>query len=216
MKRIISILLLFSILTITGCSVVRSKVTVFHNLDQRATEKNFIFFPIDQQATSLEYKTYAREIDSNIAKYGYKSVSATDRYDYVIAFNYLIDQGRQSIEHVPIWGQTGVSSATTTGSFYGVGNMLNYTGNTSYEPTYGITGIVPVSKTVFTKSLHLLIFAGNSFFSPKPELLFDGTVLCEDSESSLPTVMPYMISALFEKFPGESGKTVVVESQVKQ
>jgi hypothetical protein len=40
--------------------------------------------------------------------------------------------------------------------------------------------------------------------------VFEGRVESNGTESSLPEVMPYLITAMFNNFPGESGTTKVV------
>ncbi|MHC4295036.1 MAG: hypothetical protein ACYSTL_05570, partial [Planctomycetota bacterium] len=41
---------------------------------------------------------------------------------------------------VPHFGQTGISSSSTYGTLQSFGNYGTYSGTTTYQPTYGITG----------------------------------------------------------------------------
>lgn len=41
---------------------------------------------------------------------------------------------------MPVWGQTGVSSSKSSGAINFFGNIPNYSGSTTYTPTYGVAG----------------------------------------------------------------------------
>ena len=60
---------------------------------------------------------------------------------------------------LPVYGQTGVSSSTTTGTVNTFGNWGTYTGTTTYTPSYGITGYRNVSGTYVTYFRYIVLSA---------------------------------------------------------
>lgn len=198
-----SLVILFAILA--GCVAirpsVRSTVTVFHTLSGETTGATFAFVPLPGQEGDLEWATYRDTIASYLAAHGWRP-EAPEKAERLVTFAYAIDQGRVATVNVPVWGQTGIAGATTTGT-YGYGT---YTGVTNYTPTYGITGSVPVSYTQYSRVLHLDIADRPSTPNERPRRVYQADVMSVGRSGSLAPVMPAMIKALFASFPGQSGQ----------
>ncbi|MGE4580646.1 MAG: DUF4136 domain-containing protein [Desulfuromonadales bacterium] len=204
MYRIIFILFFSMLLSGCGGRIV-SDVAIFHQLQNNTNQFKFAFLPLDGQKGNLEYKSYKSLISEQLASNGF--VETTENPSYFISFAYGIDSGREEISSVPIFGQTGVASATTYGSINTFGNYGTYSGTTTYQPTYGLVGSAPVSSTVFTRKLELSIVDIEKSTKEEPAIVYQASVVSSGSSSQIAAVMPYMIQALFKKFPGESGKT---------
>ncbi len=108
----------------------------------------------------------------------------------------------------PIWGQTGVSSSTTTGSVNMYGNYGSYSGTTFYTPTYGITGFTSgtTTSTQYNRAVHLDIF-DNQPSSINPSKIYESKVISTGSCGVISEVIDEMFDALFRNFRGESGSS---------
>ena len=207
MKRFLSILFVLSIVTLSqGCTFVHSDVAVFHRLSKTETPHKYSFVPLEWQEGSLEYSKYQELIRSQLGVNNYQEVDIPDA-NVIVTFSYGIDNGREEISSVPVYGQTGVSSSTTYGSVNTYGNQATYSGTTTYTPTYGIVGSSTVSHTKYGRHLLLYISKNKNVETDKSERLYEGSVKSNGSSSQLSSVMPAMIKALFKEFPGESGST---------
>ncbi|MBZ0155431.1 MAG: DUF4136 domain-containing protein [Alphaproteobacteria bacterium] len=197
MRRALSILtLIFLVMLFSGCiAFVQSEVAVFHQLGEISTPVKYIFVPLEGQQISLEYKAYKELVRQQLSKYQYIEVASSEMADVVIAFSYGIDSGRGSFESVPIIGQTGISTSTTTA------------GVTTYTPTYGVVGSEVVSTTVFNRGFWLYIADAKLSSTNKLNILYEGSVKSSGSSSQLAAVMPALVEALFKEFPGKSGET---------
>lgn len=197
-----------SVALLSGCAgFIRSDVAVFHQLGDSPTPTIYVFVPLKDQENSLEYKTYAALMRQELRKHQYREATAQEKPDVLIAFNYGIDRGRQKLESIPIFGQTGVSSSTTYGTLSTYGNYGSYSGTTTHTPTYGVVGSSTVSRTEYSRGLWLYIVDANSIGTEKLNVLYEGNVKSAGSSSQLSRVMPVMIQALFKSFPGKSGAT---------
>lgn len=196
------------ILLLSGCAgFVRSEVAVFHQLGETPGPKTYLLVPLKGQESSLEYKTYAALVREELGKHQFREVSGDEKPDVVIAFSYGIDSGREKLDSIPIFGQTGVSSSTTYGTLSTYGNYGTYSGTTTYTPSYGIVGSSTVSRREYSRGLSLYVVDANSVGTGKLNVLYEGSVKSSGSSSQLPRVMPAMIEALFKSFPGKSGAT---------
>ncbi|PXX95909.1 DUF4136 domain-containing protein [Halomonas sp. LBP4] len=200
--------LALSVLLLSGCAgFVRSDVAVFHQLGETPAPKTYLLVPLRGQESSLEYKTYAELVRKELGKYQYREVSGDEIPNVVIAFSYGIDSGREKLDSIPVFGQTGVSSSTTYGTLSTYGNYGTYSGTTTYTPNYGIVGSSTVSRTEYGRGLWLYIIDASSVGTETLNVLYEGSVRSSGSSSQLSRVMPAMIEALFKSFPGKSGET---------
>ena len=87
-------------------------------------------------------------------------------------------------------------------------------GTTTYTPTYGVVGTGTTSYTRYTRYLSLDIIDKDSTLSEdKINRVYEAKVISSGSTSQLPEIVPVMIEALFEEFPGKSGSTRTVHTQ---
>jgi hypothetical protein len=149
------LLLLF---TLAGCSDLwttappREKaapvsVEIFSKLPEGISGKTVQVIPIEEKQNSIEYEIYGQLVKDGFATIGWTVVEGDTVPDYVAVFDYVTDGGIDHVETrtVPQFGQTGVSSATTSGyvSSYG-----SYNSTTTFTPTYGITGFREIKERV--------------------------------------------------------------------
>jgi len=195
------------LMLLSGCAgLVKSNVSVFHVLPEKAEPTKYAFLPVEGQRGSLEYESYKGLVRTELSKYQYEETSISEA-TVIIAFNYVIGDGKVKVSSVPTYGQTGVSSSTTYGTVSTYGNYGTYSGTTTYTPTYGVTGSQAVSRTAYTRKVWLHIVDKASLESNEPKKLYEASVVSEGSSSQIAKVMPALIKAIFKKFPGKSGST---------
>ena len=188
-----------------GPPPVRSTVTVFHILDYGERGPSFAFIELPGQHDDLEYATYRDLIRSHLMAVGWVETSPAQALR-LVTFSYAIDQGRVATVHVPIWGETGVASTTTTGT-YGYGM---YSGTTTYTPTYGVTGTMPINVAQYSRVLRVEIANRPIDAGAAAKRVYQADVVSVGRSGTLAPVMPAMINALFLAFPGLSGQTRTV------
>ena len=194
------------LLPFTACAgLIKSKITVFHELPEAYPGTTYTTLPLKEQEGSLEHKTYEQLLKRELNAKGFHEVPL-DQAEVVILLLYGIDTGREMVYSIPILGQTGVSSSTTLGTVQSYGSYGTYSGTTTYTPTYGIVGTAPVSQTQYTRFLKVDILDKRALAQQRIKKLYEATVVSRGRTGNLSEVLPTMMKALFEEFPGESGK----------
>jgi hypothetical protein len=187
----------------------RVDVTTFHTINGNLAGKSFEMVPGEKQQGSLEWKTYASMVASNLEAKGLRQVGAQSNSDFGVSVFFYIDSGTTSVSAMPTYGQTSAGTTITTTSY--VGRMPVQ--QTSYTPpTYGITGYYPVSTTTFSKGLIISIMdVRKSITEGKPVTVYEARVTSTGSSNTLNEVIPAMVAAVFQDWPGKSGVTRHVE-----
>jgi hypothetical protein len=195
--------------------VVYSNVSVFHELGE-GTKPTYALLPFKEQEGSLEHKTYENLARQQLNAKGYRE-APLDRSDVIVFLQYGIDEGRQMAYSYPIMGRTGTSSSYTTGTVQSYGSgYATYSGTTDYTPTYGVVGAGTGTHTVFARFLRVDFVDRATLASGTVKKQYEGTVSSRGSSGQLSAVMPTMIRALFEDFPGKSGTTKSVTLPLDQ
>ena len=195
---------------VTACGqLIRSQVSIFHELPDGA-KPTYALLPFKEQESSLEHKTYENLVRQQLIAKGFREVTLSQA-DVIVFLQYGIDQGREETYSYPIIGQTGVSSSYTTGTIqsYG-GGYAAYSGTTYNTPTYGVVGSGVGSRKVYTRFLRVDLVDRSALTSGTVRKVFEGRIVSSGSNDQLSFVMPTMIRAFFEEFPGKSGSTRTV------
>jgi hypothetical protein len=195
---------------LVGCVTVQSRVTSFHTLPTSVKGITFSVVPFEGQQGSAEFRTYQNRIKAELAARGFVP-SPIDQAQYAVFLQYAIDDGREVSYSYPIFGQTGISSAQTYGTVNAYGNMATYSGTTTYTPTYGVVGTGSGSRTEFTRVVRLEFLDMRELAAGRIDKVYEAEVRSAGSTGQLSAVMPTLLDALFKDFPGESGKSRVVQ-----
>ena len=115
----------------------------------------------DVHPNDLEFEEYARYVEYALGKQGYQKANSADDAGVVIYLTYGIGNPEKNEYTItlPVYGQTGVSSSTTTGTINSYGNWGTYTGTTTYTPSYGVTGYQNVQGSYVTYFRYLSLSA---------------------------------------------------------
>lgn len=205
MKRWLILVVFVTLLS--GCAgFIRSNISVFHEIPPTFTGTTYAVIPFKEQEGSLEHKTYERAVKRELDAKGFRE-APIENAEVVIFVSYGIDTGKEVIESYPIIGQTGVSSSHSYGTLQSYGSYGTYSGTTTYTPTYGVVGSGVTSSTEYTRFLKLDILDKKALTEKQIKKLYEAKVVSRGSSGQLSAVLPTMIKALFEDFPGKSGST---------
>lgn len=203
---IVALLVALALAACSGQTRIATDITTFHTLPSVPAGKTFAVVPQnDGQASSLEWKTYARQIARHFERLGLLQANEPSRANFVVFFRYAITDGQTTTSAVPMFGQTsGGTTATTTG-FIG---RTPISSSTYTPPTYGVTGYDTVEQTRYGRGVRIQMVDLDRTTDPKrPEIVYEATAMSVGSIGSLPTVMPYILDGVFQDWPGVPGTT---------
>lgn len=218
MKRLTFQFLSASVLMLlTGCATVRSTVTRFHSLPDVAHSQTFQIVPQGSQEGSIEYSVYSADVASKLTAYGWRQIDkATSNPDMLVFISYGIDNGQIVTGSAPIYGQTGGGTSYSYGNVYSSYGSASYSGTTYSTPTFGIVGSRTYSARIYTRFLFVDILDAKMSTTNNPVKVFEGRVKSGGRKSDVAEVLPTMIEALFNNFPGQNGKTETIDLPVQK
>ena len=212
--KLLQIAIPLSLLVMTGCAArVNNDVTTFHDELMPAGETIRVVAADPANNQSLEFRTYANRITEELRKAGYTPVTEPDIVaDLIAEVDYTVEEGPQQIYTEP--------SMNYVRYHFGFGRYYDpfYFGARSRFGPFGYSRFGPFgydpfwdepqvySEQTYNRSLEMNIMNADG----NHDRVFEGRVESNGTENSLPEVMPYLITAMFTNFPGESGTTKVV------
>jgi len=215
-------LFIITSLVLTGCSIIRQQPfnILVNSLASPEAElkRTYILLPGNPGMTvdDLQFKEYAAYVTRALYAKGFLPVNYGEQPDVAIFLSYGIGNP-EVVQHsysIPIWGQTGISSSYTNGTATSYGNTTTYSGNTSFTPTYGITGFIPKTKTEI-RYLKYITLNGLDYMAFKAsgrqvKLWFTGIV--NDGPSfDLRALFPCMIAASVPYLATNTGEIETVK-----
>jgi len=184
---------------------VRSDVSVFHQLRAELRGRTFAFITLEAQSDTPEHKAYCEMVKEHLLAYGMHEANGTADSDFLVAIDYFADSPLQLTTHTPAFGQTGVSRSESGAlESHGVTNMVRSTTTYASSPTTSANAAGLHSS--YARGFALLMYETKVALQggdAKP--VYEGRVYAVGNDESLANVLPAMIKALFEQFPGRSG-----------
>jgi hypothetical protein len=179
---------------LSGCALLRSQVAVLHQLPEDLSGTTYVMIPFKEQEGRLEHKAYEEAMRQELNAKGFRETTV-DQAQTVVFFAYGIDTGRGVVSSYPIIGQTGAGTCDGTPP------------SCDPWPTYGVVGTRETSQTEYTRVLRLDIVDKQALAEGNIKKLYEGKVVSSGFSDQLAKVLPEMVKALFEDFPGQSGST---------
>ena len=166
----------------------------------------------DVSTDDLQFKEFATYVKQALALKGYTISEDTNTADINVFLGYGISEPseHQYSYAMPIFGQTGVSSASTYGSISG-GNIM---ATTTYTPSYGVTGAVPMtgSYITYTRQISLLAYDLKYYRETKKEKqLWKTEIVSTGSSGDLRFVFPLLLGAGYQYIGDNTGAKVNVD-----
>ena len=169
--------------------------------------------PLDGgQAGDLQFAEVRQQVERALGQTGLQVAATGERPDVGVFVDYGIGAPRieTAVLSLPVWGQTGVSSSTTTGTINRSGSFNAVTTNT---PSYGVVGTnnVPISSTVYDRFLTLNGFDLNEYARTKEvKRLWQIKVTSSGSSGDLRLVIPYLLASAVPYIGKSTGRAVDV------
>lgn len=192
-----------ALLLLANCAqFLRSDVVSFHEgpLPQGETIRVEALDPV--KGRSLEFRSYAGMIGAELGKLGYTLVEDPQASVTLIAeVDYSVDMGPTDVRierRAPPYVRYHFYYGRIYDPFYfGMGNTWT-------QEVY--------SAPSFLRNLNMNIVRNDAARTR----LFEGRVRSSGHQGELARVMPYLVTALFTNFPGESGVTKVVTIEMDE
>jgi hypothetical protein len=148
-KLLIALLAGAALSLLSGCAGMSTLPVETHvdgiSASTAATKKRYFLLPGDKsvQADDLQFLEFSSIVEQAMSQQGFTRANTPADSDLLVFLTYGIgDPQKQLVSYsVPVWGQTGISSSSSTGTLRNVGGgVATYSGMTTYNPTYGVTG----------------------------------------------------------------------------
>jgi hypothetical protein len=182
----------FLLAMLSGCALLRSQVLVRHQLPKDLSGTTYVMIPFKEQVGSVEHKAYEEAVWQELNAKGFRETTVSQA-QIVVFFAYWIDTGKGVVLSYRIFGQTGLI-------FYHLDDSMPW-------PTYGVMGTRETKQTEYTRVLRLDIVDKQALAEGSIKKLYEGKVVSSGFSDQLVQVLPAMVKALFEDFPGQSGST---------
>jgi hypothetical protein len=199
---VISALLAACVTTRTPPPYIASFMDSFA-LPNALDKKRFVILPgtKDTDSSDLQFLEFSKHVEKVLGELGLNKAKSFADAEIAIFLSYGIGnpQIHQYSYNLPVWGQTGVSSATTYGNISSFGSTGIYSGTTTYTPTYGITGYTSHvnSSTTFTRFMLIDAYDLESYKNEqKMTQVWKTSVTSTGSSNDLRYIFPYMAVAM--------------------
>jgi hypothetical protein len=207
MRALLSACILAVSTLVAGCTtIIRSDVTTFHEWPETLPDKSYVFERTKEQNDSLEYRNYENLVRNELNRLGFTEAPASTKPALKAAMSYTVN-GRDVLEVYPVV----VHPYSYYPYWYSPWN--GYYGP-FYDPFWYGPPVVEqrVSQyQLFNRQLHVSLARMSD-----NKKLFETTVVSEGTNSSLASIMPYMVRSAFAEFPGPSGVPRRIEFKMEQ
>jgi hypothetical protein len=211
--RLLAPLLVLAAL-LAGCaSTVTTQVTPFHELTGSLEGQRFVIVPTPEQQSSLEFGTYADLVREALVARGLVDAGTNrDSADLGVSIAYEVI-GRAPGMRSGTSGHVGIGAGSGGFSMGGIGFGIGFPvgGGSSSDANFQRTLQVRIDRLGMAS-------APAPAASPPalpgqagpPSRVFEARAISEGPSASIAPVMAAMVRAIFDDFPGQSGKTRVV------
>ncbi len=181
---------------------VVSDVTRHHSLPRAPSGETFAVVATEgDQDESLAFEAYSGIIEQQLSGLGLRPFSGqTSTPDLVVTLDWSIEGPSPDIK----------SRSSGFGYSLGFGNRYNRFGYGFGYPNDSRT----TTRQMFVRRVELALYDGATYNTENPKRVFEGTAVSTGSNGQIDPVMPYIIQAIFDQFPGASGATRTVRIEV--
>ncbi len=218
--------LIAAVALLAGCASPSCRVAVNAFAAQASSAATtYALFPSSTNVTAddLEFQEYAQYLERAMIFHGYRRVASVNEAELAVFLTYGIGdpQEHSHTHNRPVYGQIGVSSATTYGNVsanaYRLGNSAygsgSYSETTYYTPSYGVIGHTreTVNFTLFTR--HVGIYADDLRIARKEGRMasaWQTRAVSVGSTGDLRRVVPVMIAGAMQYFGTSTGQAITL------
>lgn len=217
----ICLLLCVVVLFTAGCSRSLRFVSDVDSiaLANQPVGKRYLLVPGNQNIApdELEFLEYAKYVDTILTPLGFSKAPTEQEADLAILLSYSIStpQTHEVSESIPVNGQTSVASSTTMGTIMPLGGgMASYSGDTTYSPTYGITGYYTEvsSYTTYTRFIQVAAYDLLAYRNEKRQRqVWKTSARSTGGSNDLRLVLPYMLAAMRPYIARNTSRAIRIE-----
>ncbi len=201
------------VLLASGCAqTVHSQVSSYSQLPPQRSKLTYAIIPLADQRKDEAFESYEERVRAHLKAYGFVP-EEFDRAEYIVAMAYVSDDRGDAISSYPIIGQTGSSSSRMSGTMHAYRNTTSYSTTTAHTPVYDVVAADTTDSDELTSVLRLDIVRRASIGRGHIEKVYEGEVLSSGNGRELHAILPAMIEALFQDFPGRDGEVRHVTSK---
>lgn len=201
-------------LLLGGCATyLGTQVTAYHQPDISQQGLSFRFKPDASQAGSLEYHAYAGLVREQLLKHGMVEAPKGGKPDVGVELKYSVGDGHLVNFEQPEYGYVYRGSQMVRRD-----RVMPDGGVTSYweaQPIYGydVIGYSSYQRLYYTHQLKLNIRRTQAREGELAQL-YEGTAVAESQDGARNNIVPLLVQAIFQDFPGPSGVTRAVRVEI--
>ena len=135
---------LLACLVLMGCAPKYSVSVNSFAAPTATAYRTYFILPADERVapSDLEFNEFAWYVHRVLMQRGLQPARTIEEAQVAVLLDYGVGEPKEHtvVRSLPVWGQTGIASATTTGSISVYGNQAQLHAQTNYTPQYGVTG----------------------------------------------------------------------------
>ncbi len=207
-----------ALLALAGCAspkFVTSDITRYHSLTESPQGRTFAIVALDEdQESSFAFKQFGDLMNQRLSALGLKQNTrggGPANADYVVTLRYAVYGPTADVRtrYSGFGGRMGFGFGYGFGPYWGRGPF----GHMSYDPFWDDHYDIE-TRQLFTRRIEVNVFRASSYNSDRKERVFEGRAVSSGLNGQIEPVMPYILDAIFQDFPGRSGETKTVSVEV--
>ena len=198
----LAVVTVFGLAACASPKYVVSDVTRHHNLAATPSGQSFaVVAAEDGQDESLAFKAYSELVSESLKDIGYR------RFDGQSPAPSIVATLKWSVE-----GPSPDVKSRASGFSYGFGyrSRFDHFGYGFDGPYTGRTD----TRQMFVRRVEVALYDGSTYNTENPRRIFEGSAVSAGTNGQIDPVMPYIIQAIFDQYPGESGSTQTIRVEV--
>jgi len=201
-KLFVGAIAVFGLAACASPKYVVSDVTRHHTLSATPSGQTFaVVATEDDQDESLAFKAYADVVSDSLSHLGYR------RFDGQSTTPSVVVTLKWSVE-----GPSPDVKSRNSGFGYGFGYGSRYSrfGYGFDGPYTGRTD----TRQMYVRRVEVALYDGATYNTEDPRRIFEGSAVSAGTNGQIDPVMPYIVKAIFDQYPGESGSTKTIRVEV--
>lgn len=208
MKTILATRVLAAVIvsfTMAACvspKYVVSDITRHHSLPRSPSGETFAIVAVDdEQEESLAFDAYSDIVSQRLSGLGLRQFGGEGAApDIVVTLKWSVEGPSPDIK----------SRNSGFGYGFGLGNRYSHFGYGYGAPYENRTS----TKQMYVRRVDLVLYDGMTYNTENPTRIFEGSAVSTGTNGQIDPVMPYIVQAIFDQFPGASGETRTVRIEV--
>ncbi len=201
-QLLLAVVATFGLAACASPKYVVSDVTRHHDVAATPSGQTFAVVAAEaEQDESLAFKAYSDLVSERLSGIGYRKFDGQSQSPGIVATL------KWSVE-----GPSPDVKSRSTGYGYGFGyrSRFSHFGYGYDAPYSGRTD----TRQMFVRRVEVALYDGATYNTENPRRIFEGSAVSAGTNGQIEPVMPYIIQAIFDQYPGESGSTKTIRVEV--